>query len=495
MNNNSLTLFIVYFVYGLAFFSLGLVVLMETLRIPATAPQVRLLRPLSVFGFLHSLHEWLEMFLIVAGPVPFPVLEVFGWGRAAILAASFVALWLYGLATLRYANPHSNFLTLFGCWTLPVYAILVLSDVIFSFSSGRIEAFQVFNGLTRYMLAVPSAALATIGLRAAALKAQNDGRRPLDIYLNWTAIGFAAYSLTQVFVPQMNSVLAGWLNADLFAARTGVPIQALRTVIALLVTFNIFQAINFLEKERQAQLEQAQAERLKALEQQEILRRELLQHTVRTQEEERAHVARELHDEMAQILTAFSLDLGTIQQGNARSVAALRQAQQPILKRLQDLSRQMSQGMYRMVRSLRPAHLDELGLEAALRYMLEQEFKPRGLPAALEIRGESRRVDPLVETVLFRVAQEALTNVQRHAQATETRVCLCYEKDSVCLRVSDNGQGFDPSQTFSAPHGWGLAGMQERAESMGGRLRVESASGQGTTIEVWIPCLNPQGDE
>jgi signal transduction histidine kinase len=486
-------LFLVYFVYGLAFFSLGLVVLMEILRIPITAGPARLLRPLCVFGFLHSLHEWSEMFVIEMGHHPISI--TFGWVRTLLLAFSFVALWLYGLETFRYARPGSNSLTRFGFWTLPVYALAVILDVTLAFWQGRVDTFQVFNGLTRYLLAVPSAALATIGLRVAAIKAQRDQRRPLDVYLNWAAIGFAAYSLTQLFVPQMDTFLANILNAGDFAARTGLPIQALRTMIALLITFNIFQGVNFLEKERQAQLEQAQQERLKALEQQEILRRELLQHTVRTQEEERAHVARELHDEMAQILTAFSLDLGTLQQGNAKSVSALRQAQQPILKRLQDLSRQMSQGMYRMVRSLRPAHLDELGLEAALRYMLEQEFKPRGLPATLEIRGESHRVEPLVETVLFRVAQEALTNVQRHAQATETRFCLCYEKDSVCLRVSDNGQGFDPSQTFSAPHGWGLAGMKERAESMRGQLRVESASGQGTTIEVWIPCSSPKGAE
>ncbi len=488
-------LFLVYFVYGLAFFSMGLVVMLEINRLPPSAAQTRLLRPLSIFGILHSLHEWLEMFLIALGPIPPSVLRAIEWARVLMLVISFVALWVYGLETFRYANPHSNFLTRFGRLTLPAYALLVLMDVGLSFFQGRIEVFQVFNGLTRYLLAVPSAALATIGLRAAAIKAKNDGRRPLNVYLNWAAVGFAAYSLSQVFVPRMDTTLAGIFNVAAFAVRTGVPIQAMRTVIALLVTFSIFQAINFLEKERQAQLEQAQAERLKALEQQEILRRELLQHTVRTQEEERAHVARELHDEMAQILTAFSLDLGTLQQGSAKSVSALRQTQQPILKRLQDLSRQMSQGMYRMVRSLRPAHLDELGLEAALRYMLEQEFKPRGLPASLEISGESRRVEPLAETVLFRIAQEALTNVQRHAQATETKVRLCYEKDSICLRVSDNGRGFDPSQTFSAPRGWGLAGMQERAESMGGRLRVESASGQGTLIEVWIPCSSPKGAE
>jgi signal transduction histidine kinase len=144
--------------------------------------------------------------------------------------------------------------------------------------------------------------------------------------------------------------------------------------------------------------------------------------------------------------------------------------------------------MYHIVAALRPAHLDDLGLEAALRYMLEQEFRPRGLSADIEIVGISRRVEPLVETVLFRVAQEALTNVQRYAQATETHICLCYEKERVQLRVSDNGQGFDPTQSFTAPHGWGLAGMKERAESMGGRFLVESAPGNGTVIEVLIPC-------
>ncbi|MCX6067741.1 MAG: histidine kinase [Chloroflexi bacterium] len=429
-------LFPVYFVYGLAFFSLGLVVLMEILRIPSTTGPARLLRPLCVFGFLHSLHEWSELFVIEMGHHPISI--TFGWGRILLLAFSFVALWLYGLETFRYARPGSNFLTRFGFWTLPVYALVVILDVALAFWQGRVDTFQVFNSLTRYLLAVPSAALATIGLRAAALKAQHDQRRPLDVYLNWAAIGFATYSLTQLFVPQMDTFLANILNAGDFAARTGLPIQALRTVIALLITFNIFQAVNFLEKERQAQLEQAQQERLKALEQQEILRRELLQHTVLAQEEERAHVARELHDEMAQTLTAFSLDLGALQKIFPRNVKAA-----PILKRLQELSRQMSQGMYRMVRSLRPAHLDELG----------------------------------------------------HARATETRVCLCYQTDSVQLSVGDNGQGFDPTQSFSAPHGWGLAGMKERAESVGGSLRVESAPGKGTNIEIWIPYLNPKGEQ
>jgi signal transduction histidine kinase len=486
--NNTPTLFIVYFIYGLAFFSMGLVVLMELQRIPPTAPQVRLLRPLCLFAFLHSLHEWMELPLIAFEPVPIHILTTFAWVRLVILALSFLALWIYGLETLRYAKPRSNFLTRFGRLTLPVFAILVLADVFFAYSQGQITLFQVFSSLTRYLLAVPAAALATIGLHAAALKARDDRRLPLDVYLNWAAMGFAIYSLTQIFVPQMDTTLAGILSADHFAVWTGFPIQALRTVVALLITYNVFRAVNFLEKERQAQLEHAQLEHLKALEQQEALRRELLQHTVRTQEEERAHVARELHDEMAQVLTAISLDLGTLQNNLSEDSQHV-----PILRRLQDLSRQLSQSMYRIVAALRPAHLDDLGLEAALRYMLEQEFRPRGLVADIVIVGTPRRVEALVETVLFRVAQEALTNVQRYARATECRVCLCYEKERVQLRVSDNGRGFDPAQPFTAPHGWGLAGMKERAESMGGTFLVESAPGNGTVIEVSIPCGDLKG--
>jgi signal transduction histidine kinase len=486
--NNTPTLFIVYFIYGLAFFSMGLVVLMELQRIPASAPQVRLLLPLCLFGFLHSLHEWLEMPLIAFEPVPIHILTTFAWVRLIILALSFIALWVYGLETFRYAKPKSNFLTRFGRLTLPVFAIMVIADVLFAYSQGQINLFQVFSSLTRYLLAVPAAAIATIGLHAAALKARDDGRLPLDVYLNWAAVGFAIYSLTQILVPRMDTTLAGLLSADHFASWTGIPIQALRTIVALLITYNIFRAVNFLEKERQAQLEHAQLEHLKALEQQEAIRRELLQHTVRTQEEERAHVARELHDEMAQILTAISLDLGTLQNN-----LSVNSQYASILKRLQDLSRQLSQSMYRIVAALRPAHLDDLGLETALRYMLEQEFRPRGLSANIEIVGTSRRMEPVVETVLFRVAQEALTNVQRYANATETHICLCYERERVQLRVSDNGQGFDPTQSFTAPHGWGLAGMKERAESMGGSFLVESAPGAGTIIEVSIPCGDQKG--
>jgi signal transduction histidine kinase len=244
----------------------------------------------------------------------------------------------------------------------------------------------------------------------------------------------------------------------------------------------MFNTTRFLEMERQKIVTDAQKARFEALEQQEAMRRELLRYTVQAQEDERARLSRELHDEMAQILTAFSLDLGTLQTVLPKNSRAA-----PILGRLQDLSRQMSQGMYRMVRALRPAHLDELGLDAALRYMIEHEYKPRGLAAGMEIQGDARRLDSFAETVLFRIAQEALTNILRHAHAPNAALLLLYERDSVLLRISDDGEGFDLAQGFVHPQGWGLAGIKERAESLGGTLRVDSAPGNGTVVEVVIP--------
>ncbi|MDP2974687.1 MAG: ATP-binding protein, partial [Anaerolineales bacterium] len=111
----------------------------------------------------------------------------------------------------------------------------------------------------------------------------------------------------------------------------------------------------------------------------------------------------------------------------------------------------------------------------------------KGLEVSLEVQGETHRLDPIIETVLFRVAQEAVTNVARHAKTKEAQIRLVYAPEQVALRVIDSGIGFDPTETFNPPRGWGLVGMRERVESVGGKLRIQSAPGKGTTIEVVVP--------
>lgn len=474
-------LLIVYFAYGLSFFSMGLVLILESTRV-SSLELIRLLRPLAVFGLLHGIHEWLEIYLIQARRLQVDLPAWMNWIQLAVLTASFTALAIYGVQAFKTLRHYFTPLAYFGMVTLPIYALLVGADVVWVYANESISAYSLMVTLVRYLLAVPSAALATIGLNAASARAFVNRRIPLNVYLKWASAGFAVYSVTQLFVSPIPALLASVVNAESFRALTGIPIQAVRTVTGIIITISMFGSANFLEKERQDEQKAVQKMRLDVLERQEQLRTELLRNTIRIQEEERARIARELHDEMAQTLTAFTLDIGTLQ-----AVLPKDNGTHTILARLQNLSRQMSQSMVQMVYMLRPPHLDELGLVAALKYMLQQDLLHRSLRARLEIKGNPFRVDPLIETVLFRVAQEALTNVVRHAETEEVDLCLEYKPESVLLKISDNGSGFDADQVFVAPRGWGLAGMRERAESVGGNMQIRSSLALGTTVEVEIP--------
>ena len=474
-------LFIVYFAYGLAFFSMGLILVLEASRTPSLE-QKKLLLPLAVFGLLHGIHEWLEVFTLqneeLHGSLP-AWITMF---RLILLALSFIALWFYGWQAFQVARAHISPFTIFGLATLPPYILFVLIDVLYAFYQGDITPLRMTGSLVRYLLAVPGAAIASLGLRAGANRAKANGRQPLDTHLNWTALGFALYSATQLAVPRMNTITAVLINAESFTQMTGVPIQVIRTFAAIIITWNLFRAIQFLENERQAQLTAAQQARLEALEQHEIMRRDLLRHIVSAQEDERARFARELHDEMAQTLTAFTLDTGTLKQViRPRSKAA------PILARLQELGKQMSQSMQQMVYDLRPAHLDDLGLLPALQFMADKDGPRLGLKIEFETDGEPHRIDSLAETVLFRVAQESITNIARHAKSNKAVIRLSYLSQEIKLEISDKGIGFDPEEKFIAPRGWGLAGMKERTESVGGRFEVRSEAKHGTTICVHIP--------
>jgi signal transduction histidine kinase len=471
----------IYFAYGLAFFALGLVVFMESLRDAASIELPRLFRLLGVFALLHALHEWLEIVPSQGeGGVVDPIL--LEWVRSGTLVLSFSMLWLYGLGMYRAARPNATFIARFGRFTLPPYAALVLLDVAFSLGAGRIDALHAFSGLTRYLFAVPSAALAAIGIWAAGAKAAREDMKPLASYLRRRALLFGAYSLSQFFVPTMDTMLARIFSAANFYAVTEVPIQVVRTVIAFGMTWYLFREVLFLEERRKAEKERVQAERLRALEAAEELRGKLLNHTIQAQEDERARISRELHDEVAQVLTALSLDLGTL-----KTLLPKNKRAEEVLQRLQNLAKRLSHGMHDLVRSLRPALLDELGLEAALRSLVEREWNPRGISVRVEVEGVRARLDGAIETTIFRVAQEAITNVQRHAKARSAVIRMEYSNRGIRLVVSDDGVGFDPLREPAASKGLGLAGMRERVEALGGEFSLKSEPGRGTRVEIDIP--------
>jgi signal transduction histidine kinase len=219
------------------------------------------------------------------------------------------------------------------------------------------------------------------------------------------------------------------------------------------------------------------------LHQKERLRGQLLEKVITVQEEERKRIARELHDETGQVLTSLMVGLKVLEG------AASRPEVQEKASQLRAVAGQTLDGVHRLALELRPSVLDDLGLVAAMQRYFKDWGENFGLRVDFQVTGPDRRLSPQVETTVYRVVQEALTNVARHAEAQNVSVLLEYRSDSVVCIVEDDGQGFDVTGVLEANdmRKLGLYGMQERISLVGGKLAVESTAGVGTTVFVEIP--------
>jgi PAS domain S-box-containing protein len=211
----------------------------------------------------------------------------------------------------------------------------------------------------------------------------------------------------------------------------------------------------------------------------EVLSRQL----VEAQETERRNIARELHDEIGQALTVIELNLQAMMQSPARiERPRLRECLavvERVLAQVQDISL-----------NLRPSILDDLGLEPALRWITERQAALVGLKVHFHAERLGQRLDPVIETACFRVAQEALTNVVRHARAKAVTVGLRIKGDQLHLCVHDDGIGFEVAAVREkAVNGasLGLLGMEERAALAGGELQMISTLSEGTEVHAWFP--------
>jgi signal transduction histidine kinase len=458
---------------------MGLAVLLETGRSPSPT-QARTLLWLAAFGILHGTHEWLEAYLIQSKSLGASLSLWLDWMRLAILAISFGCLYLYALQSLDEIT--SPFPVRRWQYPLPlILAACVLAAATAASRQDAIEWISLADAAARYSVAVPAILLAALALRGTARNAAMRGQLSVALNLRLGAIGFGFYGITQLFVHYQAWFPASLINQESFLSITGLPIQAVRAVLAALISYGLLRALQAMERQRHAEWVDAHQARLVALEQRDTLRRDLLRHVVRSQEDERARIARELHDQIAQLLSAFSLDLAALRL-KLKAADTIQ-----VLDRLQDRVREMSQGLYHLVRDLRPSHLDNLGLVPALRFLVNQEYRPKGLEVEVHVTGNPRPLGTIVDTGLFRLAQESLTNIVRHAHVDRAQIDVLYEDDRVNLRIRDNGCGFNPEEDFHPPRGWGLAGMRERVEALSGELALHSAPEQGTTVEVIIP--------
>ena len=211
-----------------------------------------------------------------------------------------------------------------------------------------------------------------------------------------------------------------------------------------------------------------------------------LQEITRAQEEERKRIARELHDDTAQVLGSLSRQLDNF----IRKKHGFAPSEVLFLKDLQAQLNRGVQGVNRFVQDLRPSLLDDLGLIPALRSLVKGLQESDGINTDLKVSGRERRFSLEVELLLFRIIQEALNNIRRHAQASEAQVVMEFAEDRIEVTISDNGQGFELSGRMDdLPRSGklGLAGMQERARLLGGTLEVKSTLGKGTTLIVEVP--------
>lgn len=212
-----------------------------------------------------------------------------------------------------------------------------------------------------------------------------------------------------------------------------------------------------------------------------------LEQATRAQEEERKRISRELHDETIQALVVLSRQLDIL----ASSGKGLSEDNRLYLEELRQQTNNIMQGVRRLSQDLRPAALDRLGLLAALEWLASDVAEYSGIATKVNALGNERRLPEEIELVLFRIVQEALRNVWRHSEATKAEITIEFNEDKTRILVSDNGKGFNPPQMIGdlAKEGrLGLAGMQERAQLIGGKLTVQSEPGKGTTIAIEIPA-------
>jgi PAS domain S-box-containing protein len=224
----------------------------------------------------------------------------------------------------------------------------------------------------------------------------------------------------------------------------------------------------------------------------EAARVELLGRLVTAHEDERRRVARELHDSVGQLLTALTLAVKA-----AREAAPLPPASEARLGEVEQVAHELGQAVRDLAVRLRPPVLDDLGLDAALAQHLRNWSAGVGIAVDYQPSGiEAQRLPPEVETAIYRIVQEALTNVARHARARQVSVVVARHAGHVAAVVEDDGVGFDPETAKGQPCGkrLGLVGMQERAALAGGTLDLESRPGCGTTVIARFPIAGDRGD-
>jgi signal transduction histidine kinase len=499
----------IFFFYGLAFFTLGLALWLASQR-ESDFKFVRAIRPLALFGLIHGVHEWYEMFQKIAKLDPAYTLGFLEESiRLGTLAVSFYLLGLFGVLLLAPEEKARRWVSFGSIGYLGLWmAAIGLSHAIFR--PGFPDGFQLADVVTRYTMGIPAALLAAWALM---VQQRTFRLHRLDQFgrdLVWCASAIVLYgAIGQLFVQETVLFPSNYVNSQLFLDWFGIPVQLFRGTMATLLAVFMMRALRAFEIEGQRRLQAANEARLAAqesalaverrvglelellnekLRQREQTLAELLRQVVNAQETERRRIARELHDATGQSLTAVALGL----RGVGQVITQNGEVAQRHLRELERYATNALEELRQIIADLRPSQLDDLGLAAALQWYMREFEAHYAVQTGFVVKGEPRRLPPEYETVLFRIAQEGLNNIAKHAQASRADLRLRYWPQQICLVLDDNGRGFSDDQLQDARAGWGLRGIQERAALLGGRCDIRSAPDHGTRLRVWVP-LSDEG--
>jgi two-component system sensor histidine kinase UhpB len=213
--------------------------------------------------------------------------------------------------------------------------------------------------------------------------------------------------------------------------------------------------------------------------------RKLSHHLQEVRERESKRIAREIHDELGQQLTALKMDLSWL----SNRVDPKEEGAKNFLKKIDAMNALVDntiQTVQKVTAELRPGLLDDLGLGPAVEWLAQEFESQTNIPCKLQLHCEMVNIDPDCSTAIFRISQEALTNVSRHAKATKVDISLKEENSVLILKIRDNGKGIEPDEVF-APSSLGLMGMRERIRPFGGELKISGSANKGTTLTVTLP--------
>ena len=214
--------------------------------------------------------------------------------------------------------------------------------------------------------------------------------------------------------------------------------------------------------------------------------RSLSSHLESIREEERKKIAHDLHDDTSQVISSLT----AILEAAAGNLPTSANNSRVLLKKAQELAIQILDQIHKLIYQLRPTIIDDLGLVAAIRWLTENNLEISGIKVSFKVIGQETRLTPELEITLFRVVQEVISNISRHAQASNVSISLHFKKRTVRLRVRDDGCGFDVNEAITSkdrPRGLGLLGIKERIEFAHGTINIRSRLGNGTGINIEIP--------